>query len=218
MSRKARVNWERIRLELLSGATAAAVGARYGIGAQTIRNKASRERWGVTETKVALLSELGREKAKEIELALDEIGARLKGSSLRARVKMAQQVEEVLTELEEDEGLGAVMKSRCLASLAQVCEKVHRWSSEPTAAEMEGMKTAAINLTLIRTTPAQLRERAHANAKKGREVRATEGRVVEEAGNGTGAVAVEPELEPEPGAAVRRAVDRYSTTSAEGGE
>jgi hypothetical protein len=170
MSGRARIDWNCVRQELLAGKSVKALAARYGMAEQTIRNRASEERWEVRETRAELLKELSEGKVKQIELALDEIGARLKGSSLRTRVKMAQQAEQILAELEEDEGLGAVMKSRCLASLAQVCEKVHRWSSEPTAAELEGMKTAAVNLTLIRTTPAELRERAHANAKKAREV------------------------------------------------
>jgi hypothetical protein len=37
---------------------------------------------------------------------------------------------------------------------------VHRWSSEPTSEEMSRLKTAAVNLELIRTQPWQLRERA----------------------------------------------------------
>jgi hypothetical protein len=96
---------------------------------------------------------------------------------------MAEQVEKLLEELEGSEGMGAVMKSRVLSSLSTVAEKVHRWSSEPTAAEMEGMKSAMVNLRLIKTPPEELR--LMAKAKKAQEAREASGRVVEEAGAGS---------------------------------
>jgi hypothetical protein len=188
MPARARVDWEKIRQELLSGWTAREVGARHGVSGQTIRDKASQEKWRVTESKLAVLREHGEEKAQEIELAVDAIGSRLRGSSIRTRVKMAEQVEKLLGEIEGSEEMGAVMKGRLLSSLAVVAEKVHRWSSEPTAAEMEGMKTAAINLTLIRTTPEQLRRMTQ--AKKAQEAREASGRVVEEAGPGSSVAVV----------------------------
>jgi len=80
--------------------------------------------------------------------------------NLRTRVLMAEQVEAVIKELEGAPGMSALSKSRCLSGLAQVAEKVHRWSSEPTSEEMSRLKTAAVNLELIRTQPWQLRERA----------------------------------------------------------
>ena len=162
MPARPRVDWEKIRQELMSGATAREVGERHGVRAQTVRSKASQEKWEVTEGKLAVLREHGEGKAREIELALDEIGSRLRGSSIRTRVKMAEQVEKLLEELEGSEGMGAVMKGRLLSSLAAVAEKVHRWSSEPTAQEMEGMKSAVINLRLIKTSPEQLRLAAKA--------------------------------------------------------
>jgi hypothetical protein len=102
-------------------------------------------------------------KAKEIEIAVEEIGSRLKGSSLRAKVKMAEQVEVVLKELEEAKGMKALARARVLGALAVVCERLHRWSSEPTGEELERMKNAAINISLIRTSPEQLRLKARAN-------------------------------------------------------
>jgi hypothetical protein len=182
MPARARVNWNRIREELLGGMSVKALAALHGIAEQTIRNKASMEGWEVMETKAKLLRERWEGKAQEIELAVDQIGSRLKCSSLRTKTKMAEQVEQLLKELEEAEGVGAVMKSRCLASLAQVCEKVHRRSSEPTAAEMEGLKTAAVNLTLIRTRPEQLREMAREKGIKAGKAVEVEGEGVEEAG------------------------------------
>jgi hypothetical protein len=168
MSGKARVDWNRIREELLLGATARAISERYGIGAQTIRNKASREKWEVTGTKAAMVAQAtSSEKVASIELALDEIGSRLRGSSIRARVKMAEAVEGLLKELEEDGEMGTLTKSRVLGALAGVAEKVHRWSSEPSAAELEGLKSAAVNLALIRTTPEQLRLAAKAKGLAG---------------------------------------------------
>src|SRR5271166_6562543 len=184
MPARPRVDWEKIRQELMSGATAREVGERHGVRAQTVRSKASAEKWEVTEGKLAVLREHGEGKAREIELALDEIGSRLRGSSIRTRVKMAEQVEKLLEELEGSEGMGAVMKGRLLSSLAAVAEKVHRWSGEPTAKEMEGMKTAAINLTLIRTTPEQLRRMTQ--AKKAALAKAAAEREVEELPGGMG--------------------------------
>jgi hypothetical protein len=70
---------------------------------------------------------------------------------------MAEEVERVLRELRESEGIGALTKSRCLAALAQVCERVHGWSSEPSSQELGRLKSAAVNLTLIRTSPEELR-------------------------------------------------------------
>jgi hypothetical protein len=164
MSGKARVDWNLVREELLSGMSVKAIGALYGMAEQTIRNKASVEGWEISESRAAILKEAAEGKAREIELALDEIGSRLKGASIRARVKMAEQVEKLLEELAESEGMGTLTKSRCLASLAQVAEKVHRWSGEPTATEMEGLKTAAVNLRLIRTSPEELRLMARRKA------------------------------------------------------
>jgi hypothetical protein len=80
----------------------------------------------------------------------------------------------VLEELEVAPGMNALTKSRCLSSLAQVAEKVHRWSSEQTSEEMTRLKTAAVNLELIRTSPEQLRLKA--KEKRG---------VVEEMGRGS---------------------------------
>jgi hypothetical protein len=53
--------------------------------------------------------------------------------------------------------MNALTKSRCLASLVAVAEKVHRWGSEPTSEELARLKTAAVNIALIRTSPQELR-------------------------------------------------------------
>lgn len=178
MPARARVDWNRIREELLSGMSVKAVGALYGMAEQTIRNKASVEGWEISENRAAILKEAAEGKATEIELALDQIGSRLRGSSIRTRVKMAQLTEQLLEEIEGSEELGAVMKGRLLSSLSVVAEKVHRWSGEPTAAELEGLKGAAINLRLIRTSPEQLRLAAKGKGVAG--LREQKGRVVEE--------------------------------------
>src|ERR1700730_17280180 len=106
MPARARVDWNQIREELLSGMSVKAVGALYGMSEQTIRNKSSKEGWEISESRAVILKEATEGKAKEIELALDEIGGRLRGSSLRAKVKMSGQGEKVLKELEEPEGEG----------------------------------------------------------------------------------------------------------------
>jgi hypothetical protein len=160
MPKYARVDWNRIRSDLLAGMTVAELSEMNGVAEQTIRNKACVEKWEVGQARAAILAEVAEGKAKEIELVVEEIGARLRGASLRTRVRMAEQVEAVLEELEGASGLSALSKSRCLSSLAQVAEKVHRWSSEPTSKEMLRLKTAAVNLELIRTQPWQLRELA----------------------------------------------------------
>jgi hypothetical protein len=174
MPARARVDWNRIREELLGGMSVKAVGALYGMREQTILNKSSVEGWQISESRAAILKEAAGEKAQEIELALDQIGSRLRGSSLRTRVRMAEQVEKLLEELEGSEGMGALTKSRVLSSLSAVAEKVHRWSSEPTAAEMEGLKTAAVNLALIRTSPEELRLMARQKAAAVKVVRGEE--------------------------------------------
>jgi hypothetical protein len=165
MPKYARVDWDRIRSELLAGKGVAELAEKYGVVAQTISNKASKERWELGKTKAAILAEVAEGKAKEIEVVVEEIGARLKGASLRTRVRMAEQVEAVLEELEGVAGMNVLTKSRCLASLAQTAEKVHRWSGEATGEGMERLKTAAINMRLIKTSPEQLRSLA--KAKRG---------------------------------------------------
>ena len=178
------MDWTRIRSGLVEGMSVKTLAALYGVVEQTIRNKASKEKWEVRESREELSKERWEGKAQEIELALDQIGSRLRGTSIRTRVKMAEQVEKLLEELEGSEEMGAVMKGRLLSSLAAVAEKVHRWSGEPTAKEMEGMKTAAINLTLIRTTPEQLRRMTQ--AKKAALAKAAAEREVEELPGGMG--------------------------------
>lgn len=180
MPARARVDWNRIREELLSGMSVKAIGALYGMAEQTIRNKASVEGWEISESRAAILKEAAEGKAREIELALDEIGSRLRGSSIRTRVKMAELTEKLLVEIEGSEEMGAVAKGRLLSSLAQVAERVHRWSGEPTGAEMEGMKSAMVNLRLIKTSPEQLRLAAKAKGLAG--VREKKVRVEEKAG------------------------------------
>jgi hypothetical protein len=175
------VDWNRIRSGLVEGMSVKTLAALYGVVEQTIRNKASKEKWEVRESREELSKERWEGKAREIELAMDEIGSRLKGSSIRARVKMAELTEQLLKELEEAEGMGAVVKSRCLASLAQVAERVHRWSSEPTGQELEVMKGAMVNLRLIKTEPLQLRQMAKAKGLAvGREKKVVEGLGAEE--------------------------------------
>jgi hypothetical protein len=75
---------------------------------------------------------------------------------------MAEAAEGVLKRLREAEGINELTRSRCLVAMAQVCEKVHRWSSEPSSEELERMKSGAVNLRLIRTSPEELRRRARA--------------------------------------------------------
>jgi hypothetical protein len=174
MPKYARVDWNRIRSDMLAGMTVAELSVMNGVAEQTIRNKACVEKWEVGQARAAILAEVAEGKAKEIEVAVEEIGVRLRGASMRTRVKMAEQVEAVIGELEGTPGMNALTKSRCLASLVAVAEKVHRWSSEPTSEEMLRLKTAAVNLELIRTSPEQLRLKA--KAKRG---------VVEEMGRGS---------------------------------
>src|SRR6266446_10153212 len=98
MPKYARVDWNRIRSDMLAGMTVAELSVMNGVAEQTIRNKACVEKWEVGQARAAILAEVAEGKAKEIELAIDQIGSRLRGSSLRARVKMGEQVEKVLEE------------------------------------------------------------------------------------------------------------------------
>src|SRR6266446_9647837 len=100
MPKYARVDWNRIRSDMLAGMTVAELSEMNGVAEQTIRNKACVEKWEVGQARAAILAEVAEGKAKEIELVVEEIGARLRGASLRTRVLMAEQVEAVIKGLE----------------------------------------------------------------------------------------------------------------------
>lgn len=136
---------------------------QYGVTEQTIRNKGSKEKWELRKGKSEILRRVGEgEPVQEIEVAIEQLGVRMAGASLRSKVLMAEAAEGVLKRLREAEGINELTRSRCLVAMAQVCEKVHRWSSEPSSEELERMKSGAVNLRLIRTSPEELRRRARA--------------------------------------------------------
>jgi hypothetical protein len=165
MGRHAKVNWHQVRSELLKGMTVGELSALYGIAEQTIWNRAHTEKWELGKAKAAILREVAEGKeGREIEVEVERLGGRMMASSLRSKVMMAEEVEWILRRLREAGGMNELTKSRCLAALAQVCEKVHRWSSEPSSEELSRLKTAAVNLTLIRTPPERLRQMAKAKS------------------------------------------------------
>jgi hypothetical protein len=163
MPARPRVDWNRIRAELFKGRSVKAVSEQYGVTEQTIRNKGSKEKWELRKGKSEILRRVGEgEPVQEIEVAIEQLGVRMAGASLRSKVLMAEAAEGVLKRLREAEGINELTRSRCLVAMAQVCEKVHRWSSEPSSEELERMKSGAVNLRLIRTSPEELRRRARA--------------------------------------------------------
>jgi hypothetical protein len=163
MPARPRVDWNRIRAELFKGRSVKAVSEQYGVTEQTIRNKGSKEKWELRKGKSEILRRVGEgEPVQEIEVAIEQLGVRMAGASLRSKVLMAEAAEGVLKRLREAEGINELTRSRCLVAMAQVCEKVHRWSSEQSSEELERMKSGAVNLRLIRTSPEELRRRARA--------------------------------------------------------
>jgi hypothetical protein len=163
MPARPRVDWNRIRAELFKGRSVKAVSEQYGVTEQTIRNKGSKEKWELRKGKSEILRRVGEgEPVQEIEVEVEQLGVRMAGASLRSKVLMAEAAEGVLKRLREAEGINELTRSRCLVAMAQVCEKVHRWSSEPSSEELERMKSGAVNLRLIRTSPEELRRRARA--------------------------------------------------------
>jgi hypothetical protein len=155
MRDRSKVNWEAIRGEVLKGGTVAAVAAKHGTTHGRVAMRAQREGWDIQGARRVMLQ--AAVEGKEVEVEVEALGARIRGSSFRSKVAMAEEVERVLRELRETAGMGALARSRCLASLVGVCEKLYRWDEEPTLEELGRMKNAAVNIRLIRTTPEQLR-------------------------------------------------------------
>jgi hypothetical protein len=149
-----KLDWERIRLEVLGGETIANVAARHGTKEGRVAMRASREGWDVNGSRRKILEVANEGKVSEIEVEIQSFWRRLRGSSMRCRAELSEQVEETLRELRN---VPAVVRSRCLTSLASVCEKLYRWGEEPTPEELGRMKNAAVNIRLIRTSPEQLR-------------------------------------------------------------
>jgi hypothetical protein len=173
--------WGRIREKISRGALIKEAAEEYGVSVASITMRASREGWQIQQMRDRQKGKhlaLGEEVAREIELELDGLGARLRGANLRSKLEIAGLTERLLKELKEAGAeMGLMTRSRCLAHVASVCEKLYRWREEPLPEDPKIVP--AINLRLIRTTPEQLRQAML--AKKAREARAVHGRVVEEA-------------------------------------
>jgi hypothetical protein len=158
-----RLDWVQIRRQVLEGQSMVEVAIEHGTNRDRIAKRASREKWNITAAR-EMEKELarGEQVAQEIEMQLESFVRRLRRSNMRCRAELSEQVEETLRELRE---VPAVMRSRCLASLTAVCEKLFRWGEEPMM--LDG-RMGAINMRLIKTTPAQLNE-MHAKAQATRE-------------------------------------------------
>jgi phosphoglycolate phosphatase-like HAD superfamily hydrolase len=174
------IDWESIKAAVVAGESFRAVAQRYGLKVSRISMRSTRGKWkrelNEEDKQMALRRE---EVAREIELELDEIGGRLRRSGLRSKTAIAEQIEKLLKELKEaGSELGLMTRSRCLANVASVCEKLHRWREEPVAEDPRTVPM--VNLRLIRTSPQELR--ALARLKGIKPAKAVEVEGVEEAG------------------------------------
>jgi hypothetical protein len=164
-----REQWEAIRSDIRRGQSIPQVAKKYGMPHTTIYSRAQREKWGIAEMRCIergrrrlgkaperrLYEALAKVEVKEVELELAENGERLRKCGVRTRVRIAEMVEVGLERLSGAVGLSEVCYSRALAALAAVGKIIHGWDREPVPEPM-----GAVNLPLMRMTPAQLRERS----------------------------------------------------------
>jgi hypothetical protein len=161
--------WRSVKADIFEkGMPVEAAAKKHGMVPRGVQARATREGWAISEhralersrAKLGLAEPLRLERAlalgqvKEVELELAEHGERLRKCGVRTRLRIAELVEAGLEGLKGARGVSIVAYSRALAALAAVGKIIHGWDREPVPEPM-----GAINLPLMRMTPALLRER-----------------------------------------------------------
>lgn len=114
--------------------------------------RAKRKRRKLEKEEKRLAEELVVLRAEKLEVVSSKD---LRGASARAKQKVSELIEQTLEELGQ-EGVKPRERAAALNALGPILKLVHGWHKEPDLEAMQG----AINLTLINTTPQQLRELA----------------------------------------------------------
>jgi hypothetical protein len=177
-----KIDWEAVKAAVVGGETIRGVAARYGLKASRVSMRSTRGNWKRELSEEDKQLEVRREAvAREIEIEIEEIGERLRRRGLRTKTAIAEQIEKLMGELKEaGPEMGLMTRSRCLANLASVCQKLYRWGEEPLPEDPR--VTPAVNLALIHTSPEQLRALAHLKGIKAAKAVEVEVEGVEEAG------------------------------------
>jgi hypothetical protein len=145
---------------------------------------------------VLLKAELALIKTEDLELLARRS---LAADSARAKVAVSQRVTEILSRL--DASVPVRNAAQALGALAPIFRLLYRWSNEPEIQSMklarkggDDVPTAAVNLALIATTPAQLA--ALAKAKSDHDDDHSDPSATECNGPGLGPSVVAPEQPP----------------------
>jgi hypothetical protein len=185
------IDWIAVRRELSLGATMEAVGRKYGIKPSRISMRSHREGWGIKKLRQVMMGKdegeieaeiervkasmkamrkpLIREKdleiegvAKSVQAEVQELGRTMISGSLRVRLGFTRLLERALGYLESKSGAELAASAKALTALGQLAERVYRWDKEPPLPDPR--MVPAVNISLIRTSPARLREMAKAKS------------------------------------------------------
>lgn len=173
------MDWNEIRESLLSGMSAKAAGALYGMRPETIRNKSSAEGWEIREGREAILREAAEGKEVGLAVAVEQSAVQehresMLALSMASRRSLAEAIRKGMNYLSGLPEAELAKQHQVVATFVSAGEALFGWkalaaveaeAAVRTVREESGLKDQrAINLELIRVKPEELRERARAKA------------------------------------------------------